>query len=95
MVIPPAMTIRGLLTILYPPGCHSRAFLLSFRQQASTARGPSFLARFIAHLKYLQMMKEQAGGDPRHEILQCNRNLSLDVESLLGIPQALMMDMLT
>lgn len=41
------------------------------------------------------MMKEQAGGDPRHEILQCNRNLSLDVESLLGIPQALMMDMLT
>jgi hypothetical protein len=41
------------------------------------------------------MMKEQAGGTLRHEILQCNRNLSLDVESLLGIPQALMMDMLT
>jgi hypothetical protein len=50
---------------------------------------------FIAHLKYSQMMKEQAGGDPRHEILQCNRNLSFDVESLQGIPQALMMDMIT
>jgi hypothetical protein len=35
------------------------------------------------------MMKEQAGGAPRHENLQCNRNLSLDVESLLGIPQGL------
>jgi hypothetical protein len=94
MVIAPAMTIPGTNHFASTPDVIAAPFSSASVNEPRRLE-PSFSIHFIAHLKYSQMMKEQAGGDPRYEILQCNRNLSFDVESLQGIPRALMMDMIT
>jgi len=67
MVIAPAMTIPGTNHFASTPDVIAVPFF------SASVNGPrrlelSFSIRFIAHLKYSQMMKEQAGGDSRHEI---------------------------